>query len=77
MHRIKLHDPNDPVIYNKTKCYWVDLDTFEFGDVPFMTTGKHIPRYKDQLHLVNIYLNHKDDLINEILKYKEIYGKWP
>ena len=74
---MKLHDPSDIVVY-KNKNKWVNFDeTFEFGNIPFMTSGKHIARYEDQQFLVDIYKNHKDNLINMILKNIDKYNKLP
>ena len=77
MYAVKLHNENDQVVYNQNKEVWVNFDKFEFGHVPFMTSGKHIPRYEDQYFLVNIYLFEFDNLINKIVEYMRMYDKLP
>lgn len=71
MYELKLHDENDPVNYKPDKDTWIDFepDEFVFGDVPYMSTGRHVTRYEDQKFLEDIYLNHKDKLIEKLIEY--------
>tara|TARA_Y100000389_G_scaffold178256_1_gene191234 strand:- start:19 stop:276 length:258 start_codon:yes stop_codon:yes gene_type:complete len=72
--KIKLHNPDDPVILP----VWVEWfpiskekeDTFKWGKVPFMSTGKHLPRYKEQKELEYIYLHYKgQEMIDKLVIY--------
>ena len=71
MYKLNLHDETDPVNYKSDKDTWIDFepDVFEFGDVPYMSTGRHVTRYEDQKFLEDIYLNHKDKLIEKLIEY--------
>ena len=81
-----LHQPSDPVKYNPNKHYWMKFEKsesppkltpkFNYKKVPFMNTGKHLPRYTQQQELIDIYLKHpKQDLVNNVIAYMKKYGE--
>lgn len=76
-----IHKPEDRVQYNSNKTVWIKFhdqppeqqDTFKFGNVPFMTSGKHHPRYEKQKQLYDIYVNHNDDLVNKLVEHNLLF----
>ena len=85
-YKMKLHNPSDPVNYNKNKHSWIQMDTkhtsspkcFRLTKVPYMTTGKHVPRYNQQKELVDIYLKSSDhNLVDNVFEYMKKYGEIP
>lgn len=48
---------------------------FKFGDVPYMSSGLHHPRYIEQHVLVNIYLHHQNDIVKKVFEYMKMYEK--
>ena len=48
---------------------------FKFGNVPYMTSGLHYPRYIEQHVLVNIDLQHQTDIVKKVFEYMKMYEK--
>ncbi len=76
-----IHKPEDKVQYNSNKTVWIKFhdktpeqqDTFKFGNVPFMASGEHHPRYEKQKQLYDIYVNHHDDLVNKLVEHNLLF----
>ena len=70
-----IHKPDDKVNYNSNKTVWIEFDRdedknkFFFRRVPYMSSGKHIPRYKNQFLLQDVYMNHKENIANKLVEY--------
>ena len=68
-----LHNPKDPVNYNprgKWEFNSPKKPSIKLRKVPFMNSGKHIPRYNEQKELVNIYMNYEgEEMIQKLIEY--------
>ena len=68
-----LHNPEDPVNYNphgKWEFNSSKKSSIKLRKVPFMNSGKHIPRYNEQKELVNIYMNYGgEEMIQKLIEY--------
>tara|TARA_Y100000389_G_C17260902_1_gene412969 strand:- start:383 stop:613 length:231 start_codon:yes stop_codon:yes gene_type:complete len=73
MKKINLHNQDDTVNYNPNGKWVYSSDTkdkIKLRKVPFMNTGKHLPRYDYQKELVSIYMNYQgDEMIQKLVEY--------
>tara|TARA_A100001015_G_C14807724_1_gene639598 strand:+ start:32 stop:259 length:228 start_codon:yes stop_codon:yes gene_type:complete len=73
-----LHKSTDCVLFSPNKNVWFDLeDKIILHKVPFMSSGKHIPRYEDQIDLTNVYLTpgelNIDKLVECLKKHNQLF----